>query len=150
MIVAISGHRPEKLSVGKDAVKEVLLQRLTQMDAHKVIVGMASGVDLWAAEVAEEMGLELVCARPWAGHSPRKADREAYEKAIVYAGFVINVNPSYDYPGPWVYQRRNEWMVNHANSTLAIWNGTPGGTANCVKYAEKLGRLLLVVNPDEL
>jgi len=148
MIVAITGHREEKLKIDKAEAKEILRERLVQMDAHKVIVGMANGIDLYAAEVAEELGLDLVCARPWAGHTPRVADKEAYERALAYASLVVNVDPSEEYAGPWVYQKRNEWMVNHANSTLAIWNGSPGGTANCVKYAEKLGRPMLIVNPE--
>ena len=31
-------------------------------------------------------------------------------------------------------QVRNEWMADHCDVLLALWNGTPGGTANCLRY----------------
>jgi len=34
---------------------------------------------------------------------------------------------------------RNQYMVDSADLVIACWNGSPGGTANCIKYAEKLG-----------
>jgi uncharacterized phage-like protein YoqJ len=37
-------------------------------------------------------------------------------------------------------QVRNEWMVDSSDGVVALWNGTAGGTANCVRYAEKVGR----------
>lgn len=34
-------------------------------------------------------------------------------------------------------QRRNEWMVDHCTEVVALWDGTPGGTANCLRYANQ-------------
>ncbi len=34
-----------------------------------------------------------------------------------------------------VMQTRNMWMVDRAAMLIAIFAGSPGGTANCVKYA---------------
>lgn len=34
-------------------------------------------------------------------------------------------------------QKRNEWMVRESDFILACWDGSPGGTANCVRYGEK-------------
>ena len=40
-------------------------------------------------------------------------------------------------------QVRNEWMVDQLNPAtdllLAAWDGSPGGTGNCVKYATGKG-----------
>ena len=33
---------------------------------------------------------------------------------------------------------RNEYMVDLADKIIAVWDGSNGGTANCVKYAEKV------------
>lgn len=41
---------------------------------------------------------------------------------------------------PWKMQKRNEAMVNDSDSVIALWNGSPGGTGNCVKYAEKVNK----------
>jgi uncharacterized phage-like protein YoqJ len=40
----------------------------------------------------------------------------------------------------WAMMRRNEAMVDHANMVLAWWDGTPGGTKNCIDYAEQQGK----------
>ncbi|MFA5401743.1 MAG: hypothetical protein WC359_14930 [Dehalococcoidia bacterium] len=34
---------------------------------------------------------------------------------------------------------RNQYMVDSADLVIACWDGSSGGTANCVKYAEKAG-----------
>jgi uncharacterized phage-like protein YoqJ len=50
---------------------------------------------------------------------------------------------------PWKMQKRNEAMVNESNLVIAVWDGTSGGTANCVKYAEKQGKEIIRINPLE-
>ena len=53
-------------------------------------------------------------------------------------------------PGPyekWKMQRRNEWMVDKSHALTGYWNGTEGGTANCLQYAQKVGRELFLFNP---
>jgi uncharacterized phage-like protein YoqJ len=37
-------------------------------------------------------------------------------------------------------QLRNIWMVDHADEVWAFWDGSKGGTANCVKYAERVNK----------
>ena len=31
-------------------------------------------------------------------------------------------------------QKRNEFMVDNSDLVVAVWNGTSGGTANCLAY----------------
>lgn len=33
-------------------------------------------------------------------------------------------------------QVRNKWIVDHSDKMLALWNGSVGGTCNCVAYAK--------------
>ena len=35
------------------------------------------------------------------------------------------------------FQRRNEWMVDHAGRVIAVFNGEKGGTKNTIDYAER-------------
>jgi uncharacterized phage-like protein YoqJ len=44
-------------------------------------------------------------------------------------------------------QARNEWMVDNSNAMIAVWDGSPGGTANTVKYAQAKERPVLVIDP---
>ncbi len=44
--------------------------------------------------------------------------------------------------------KRNRYLVDHAACLLAVYNGEQrGGTAMTVRYAKKLGREIIVVNP---
>lgn len=102
---------------------------------------MAAGFDLWAADIILEEfeSWDVWCAIPFKGHKPRKADEELYQRVLDRSSQVVYVSDAETYPGPWVYQKRNEWMVDHADRVVAYWDGTAGGTANCVKYAKKKG-----------
>jgi uncharacterized phage-like protein YoqJ len=65
----------------------------------------------------------------------RIEDRVRYEYLLGRAyerHFVCD--PGY---APHKMNRRNHWMVDHANKVKALWSGSAGGTANCVRYAEE-------------
>ena len=46
--------------------------------------------------------------------------------------------------------KRNRYMVDHADSILAVWNGCPSGTGNTVRYVHKKGKSIIVINPVSL
>lgn len=144
--VAVTGHRPEKIT-NWQFVEHQLAEAYRDFGVTTVIQGMAAGVDLTAAKVAHVLGIPFWSARPWAGHKPRKDDERNYQYATILAERVTDVDSSLHYPGPWVYQKRNEWMVDHAEMLIAVWDGTSGGTANCVKYARKNGIDIWRINP---
>lgn len=135
MRIAVTGHRPEKCA-SEDEVRARYRSAFERLRPRIVVVGMASGVDLWAGAEAVLQGIELWCARPWAGHKARKADAGLYNALLDAAVRVEDVHPSQTYLGPWLYQRRNEWMVDRADMVLAYWDGSASGTRNCIDYAE--------------
>lgn len=138
MIVAVTGHRPQDCEA-ETIVRQKFRTALRYSGADVVISGMAAGVDLWAGDEADGLGIPIWCAKPWAGHTARKEDEELYRKLIARAEKVVNVTPFDDYPGPWVYHKRNEWMVDNATHVLAYWNGKEsGGTYACRQYAKKV------------
>jgi len=47
-----------------------------------------------------------------------------------------------------VFQKRNEWMVDHSNRVIAYYNGAPGGTENTIDYALSKGIEVVSNNPD--
>jgi uncharacterized phage-like protein YoqJ len=47
-------------------------------------------------------------------------------------------------------QDRNIWMVDHCDALIAVWDGTSGGTANCVRYAQKVGKPIVFIDPYDL
>ena len=48
---------------------------------------------------------------------------------------------------PWLMQKRNEYMVNLSDKIIAVWNGSKSGTQNCIKYATKLGKEIIRIEP---
>lgn len=140
LIIAGTGHRPEDTE-GEFIVREKVRSALLERRAGVFISGMAAGYDLWSADEARLLGLEVWAARPWAGHKPRNEDTELYDTIIEYASRVVNVTDSEEYTGPWVYHKRNEWMIDHATHVLAYLNPEKnrGGTFACVAYAKKMG-----------
>ncbi|UMO76284.1 DprA-like DNA processing chain A [Streptomyces phage Tomas] len=133
MIVAGTGHRELR---DRDWIADKTEKALIDMGASLVYVGMASGFDLLLAKTAWSLGIPFIAAKPWKGHQPRVADKYDYGRALHHAVEVVDVSDLEDYPGAWVYEVRNRYMVDRAEVVLAVLEaGTKGGTYNCVKYA---------------
>ena len=137
MIIWGTGHREEKIP-NVSNLRLVLQEQFTSIAPDAFVCGMANGFDLVAGNVALDHGIAVVAAKPWTTHGPRKSDREAYARVIDLAEEVYVVTEADHYPGPWAYQKRNEWMVDSADRGLAFWDGSSGGTYNCIKYAERV------------
>ena len=45
-------------------------------------------------------------------------------------------------------QIRNQWMVDNCELLIAVFDGTSGGTANCVNYAKSIRKNTVVINPN--
>lgn len=141
MIIAGTGHRPDKLGGYADDVQVELIKLarswMQENKPTKVISGMAVGWDLALATAALKEKIPFIAAVPFYGQEnvwPRKI-RDVYNNYLLLAEQIIIVcQGGY---GRWKFQRRNVWMVDHCDMVLALWNGSPGGTENCVKYAQK-------------
>ncbi|GMX64545.1 hypothetical protein Elgi_38140 [Paenibacillus elgii] len=44
-------------------------------------------------------------------------------------------------------QKRNEHMVDESRIMVACWDGSKGGTGNCVNYITKSSKTLYHINP---
>ena len=178
--IAFTGHRPEKIGGYKEdnplriavktAIKEALLRAVAKYTAsHEIVVisGGALGVDTDAARAAHSMGLRFVVAAPCLNQdNPWPADSKAtYRKMCGFAdadlaqtlavngevveGGVVYVTAT-EYTGPALMQTRNVWMVDHADAIVAVWNGSGGGTANCVTAAKEKGIPIVMIDPRKL
>lgn len=135
MIIAITGHRPQHLPPGAEPnVKALVAWALREMKATMLISGMALGVDQWAAEVALDLGVPLLAAIPCSDQDRfwTPQTRAKYHSLLARAQHSDIVQAPY-HSG--CMQERNIWMVDRAAMVLAVFNGTSGGTAHCVKYA---------------
>lgn len=146
MCCAFSGHRPEKLSRTPASIKHDLQKeiKIAVDEGYSVFIsGMARGVDIWGAEAVlqlrdEGYPIQLICAIPFPGfeRSWSMEWRKQYSFIISEADNIFNISPAYNHN---CFQIRNEWMVNHSNMVLAVFNGQPSGTKNTIDYATEKG-----------
>jgi len=146
--ICATGHRPDKLygynlsDPRWTALQEQFKLKLVEYNCKRAISGMALGVDqVFALAVLElkESGydISLTCAVPCKNHSgkwPRQSQL-LYDSIKNRADEVVVVTDLYYHPS--LMQTRNEWMVNRSDYVFAVWDGTSGGTKNCVAYAEE-------------
>lgn len=146
MIVAFTGHRPDKLGgwdplhpvVGR--VRKALRDELARDWPVHAISGMAQGVDQWAAETCVELGIPFVAALPCDGmETPWSFFAQERFRTLLGKAKEIHVVSPGPYK-PWKMQRRNEWMVDRCGRLLAVYDGSMGGTYNCLEYAAEVKR----------
>lgn len=144
LIHAATGHRPDKINGGySDATFNCLVKTartyLQTADVKEMITGMALGWDQAVAQACVDLDIPYIAAVPFAGQDslwPRDS-RARYDRLIAWASNVEIVTERYEMPVARALQVRNEWMVDRCQIVLALWNGTFGGTHNCIKYAKK-------------
>lgn len=161
-VLVVTGHRPDKVGgeygmrgPWSDHVRGLLREQIRTLHPHRAISGMAMGVDLLFAQVVLEAEIPLVAAIPfesWSddwGHEAKAVLREILDHPLT-STHLVTTGPGNAYK----YQRRNEWMVDRAVEAgpkagvlLAVWNGSRGGTANCVAYAMEVGLEIIYLDP---
>lgn len=156
-----SGHRPGGLPggyAGWHSPSSPLRRRIRAAleeaygDGYRDFVcGMALGADTLAAEeiLALREGLpavRLIAAVPCPGQEMRwsAADRARYQSLLERADMRLTISPAY---APHVMHARNRWMVEHAARLIAVFDGSPGGTAHTVRLAEKQGLEIRLLSP---
>lgn len=153
MIIGFTGHRPDKLGGYKVPnpiyikVCNEIERLLKELQPEKIISGMALGVDQWAAYIAFKLKIPFVAAVPFEGQEikwPAKS-QELYHKLLNKASEVVVVSGG-TYSASKL-QVRNRWMVDYSDKMIAVWDGTPGGTANCINYAESVKKEIIFIDP---
>lgn len=150
-ICAATGHRPDKLGgYGESAFyRLVALARLyfSLDEPSEAISGMALGWDQAFAMAAWELGIPFIAAVPFEGQESKwpGVSRTMYLGLLAKASRIEIICPG-DY-SPAKMQTRNEWMVDRSTELTALWNGSEGGTANCLNYANKVGRKVVNLWP---
>ena len=159
---AFTGHRPQKLpwrfdetAPGCVALKETLAAQVAMLIENgytEFLSGMAPGVDIWAAQIILDLrennsALKLHCVLPCTAQSAKwsAALRKQYRAILEQADSIIFVN-RVDKKNCML--ERDRFLVSYASLVLAVYNGERrGGTAATVRYARKLGRELIVIDP---
>lgn len=166
MRLAFTGHRPESLPYGENelsamgiAVKAMLLTEIMDSAAKgcdTYYAGCARGGDLLFAEqvllvkATEYPDIRLISVVPHEGqaNSWSEAWRDRYFRVLELSSDVVTLSPRYTRD---CYHVRNRYMVDHADTLLALYNGSPtGGTAYTVNYARQKNKEIIVIDPNTL
>lgn len=140
-ILSVTGHRPENLGgyapVDSSKLRAFARECLVGLRPATVVTGMALGWDTAIAHACVDLGLPFIAAVPFVGQERKWGVTTQQEyRALLNRAQAVRVVCSGGYH-PAKMQHRNEWMVDNSDVLLALWNGSSGGTANCVRYAQK-------------
>ena len=136
-------------------LKEVLAAQIMALANRGVtdfLSGMAQGVDLWSSQIVLDLRnknpkIKLHCILPCKGQENKwpSPAQEQYHSVLKKADDVICVGREYSSK---CILKRNHYLVDHAAILLAVYNGTwRTGTGATVRYAQKLGREIYIVDP---
>jgi len=155
MIIAVTGHRPPKCDdyAGTNPlalwVKQKIKAALITQRPLYLISGMAVGVDQWTVEICIELKIPFIAAVPFIGQERQwpTQSRERYRELLAQA-YAVEIVCAGGYER-WKMLARNQWMVDHCNVLLAVFDGSAGGTASTVLYANSVQREVLRIDPNE-
>lgn len=108
------------LVAGSRNIRNIDLSKYIDGDIDLIITGGAKGID----EIAENY-----------------ADEHRISKLVIY--------PQYDIFKRVAPLKRNEIMVDIADSVLVIWDGISKGSKHTIEYANKKGKELRVIMIDK-
>lgn len=162
LIVAVTGHRPDKLGgyVWTPLSRYVVARlehELRTLEPDEAITGMALGVDQWFGWLCVKLRIPFTAAVPFEGQElvwPRPEQRVNYHRLLGHAKKIVVVTRlsaeerrSDSAMVSKAMRDRNKWMVDRCDRLLAVWDGSAGGTGNCVREAHRVGRPITQINP---
>lgn len=155
LTVGCTGHRPTSIGGYKipnptySYIEEETRRIIADLKPDLAISGMALGYDQLFAEICIDLGIPFIAAVPFVGQEAiwPKGSQGRYNNLLTKASEIVVVSEG-QY-AVWKLQIRNEYIVNRCDKLIAAWNGSPGGTANCVSYANKVGREVVRIDPKK-
>lgn len=119
---AFTGHRPQNLPFGFNEEDERCI------DLKKTLSSIHIYTDCHSAKWSEAL-------RDRYFDIASKCDKET----LIQAHY-----------SPDCMDKRNRYMVDHADVLIAVWDGSPSGTGKTVRYAHQQGKSVITINPRTL
>lgn len=161
---AFTGHRPQSLPFGfnesdercialKQKLRNEIIRQIEENGVTHFISGMAIGVDIYAAEIVlglkAKYNITLECAIPCETQAEKWSEplRNRYFEIASKCDKEAMLQHHYT---PGCMDKRNRYMVDHADYIIAVWDGRASGTSKTVRYAQHQGKPIRVINPKTL
>jgi len=162
---AVTGYRPQNLPWGFDetdrnclklkALLNAQIGRLADLGCTDFLSGMALGVDTWAAQSVLNLrkknpALKLHCILPCKSQADKwpLPAQERYKMILSQADSIVYTSRTYHKD---CMLERNRFMIEKAALLMAVYNGRQqSGTGAAVRYAQKLGRKIIIIDPISL
>lgn len=159
---AFSGHQPQSQAFCfieldedgirlKEALKKLIVQLIEEEGVSYFITDMEAGTDMISAEIVLELKsqfpkIELECVIPFETQAAEWPEplRDRYFSIASRCDKETMLQTHYTTD---CMQRLNSYMVDHADVILAVWDGGLSWTASAVANAQKLGKLVRIINP---
>ena len=136
MILAVTGHRPQRLKGQENMIREWAEGQLIRLHPSMIYDGMAQGADQIVAIAAKKLNIPIICCYPF----PR-TNYYPIEQWIMENNEVIFIQPAFSKQS---YIIRDKFMVDHSDTVLTIWDGIRhGGTYITREYAIKQGKKII-------
>ena len=156
------GHRPHKFPWKYNemdsrcfALKAVLAEQITNLveaGVTQFLSGMAEGTDIFCSEIVlalreKNPTIKLHCILPCKEQADKwmASSQDLYHSILDRADSIVYVSRTYHKN---CMLERNRFLVDHAATLLAVYNGERrGGTAATMRYAKKMGREIIMIDP---
>lgn len=144
MNISVTGHRPTKLggygSIAHYNLVAIMCDYIDRLDKPTrdeliIYTGMALGWDTAVAHACAIRSVKFIACIPFKGQESMwpKESQDTYNTLLTSAYKIVVVSEG-GYSAAKM-QIRNQYMVDNTESVIAMWDGSPGGTANCITYA---------------
>ena len=161
---AFTGHRHQSLPFGfnesdercvalKQKLRNEIIRLIEENGVTHFISGMAIGVDMYSAEIVlglkAKYNITLECAIPCETQAEKWSEplRNRYFEIVSKCDKEAMLQHHYT---PDCMDKRNRYMVDHADYIIAVWDGRASGTSKTVRYAQHQGKPIRVINPKTL
>ena len=153
--LCFTGCRPHKIDMPYDISDKkynLLIDEITKKIVYYIQQGVdtfysggADGIDILSFFIVHKLKKQypniknIVCI-PTSKQREWSKSGKWYDMMIKLADKVILVYEIEEYKSDNInvkLDNRNKYMVNNSDYVLAVWNGSSGGTYNCIKYAKK-------------
>jgi uncharacterized phage-like protein YoqJ len=155
MIIAGTGHRPQKLggyiipNPVYNYVEQETERLLIKLKPNLILSGFAIGYDTLLAELAIKLKIDFNAIIPFVGQEKlwhKEAQikfnnllKQAKEIKIVSEGGYSVAK----------MQIRNQYLVDKCHLLLAAFDGSNSGTKNCIEYAHKMKKEIIIIDPKK-